>query len=154
MNDFLEAKRLGLSLGDYQRQRLETRRAEPRKKWIYIGAPECFALELACKRLNAAFTGQCYVVGSVLKRADWRDVDVRLMMDDEEFLKLFPDVSPRLERTWEFDSRWLLLTTTISDWLKQQTGLPVDFQFQPTTFANKRHSGIRNPIGIEYSKEP
>src|SRR5690242_14716557 len=115
---------------------------KPREKWIHIGAPACFALELACKHLNRAFDGQCYIVGSVLQRADWRDVDVRLIMDDAAFKAEFPDCAA-LSGAWEFDPRWLLLTVSVSAWLTQQTGLPVDFQFQPQSHANEKHKGRR-----------
>lgn len=123
--------------------------AEPRKKGIYIGAPACFQLELCCKLLNEAFTGHfgCYVVGSVLERPDWRDVDVRMIMQDDAFSALFPDAHWEVN-AWESDPRWLLLTVAISRWLSQQTGLPVDFQFQPQTKANEFHKGRRNAYGI------
>ena len=122
--------------------------AQPRKKFCNIGAPACFALEMACKVLNDAFDGQCYVVGSVLQRPDWRDVDVRLMMDDAAFSALFPDVADLRYGHWEFDPRWTVMTVSLSAWLRAQTGLPVDFQFQPSSFANQRHKGSRNAIGM------
>lgn len=121
----------------------------------HIGAPACFALELACRDLCDAFECYgCYVVGSSQDRADWRDVDVRLIMDDAEFVKLFPVVSPLLLKNaaWEKDTRWLLLTVSISERLSRLTGLPVDFQFQPQTFANERHKGKRNAIGLRLMK--
>ena len=44
-----------------------------RTKGIYIGAPACFELELAMQHLASAFGRfNSYVVGSALKRADWR----------------------------------------------------------------------------------
>lgn len=125
---------------------------EPRKKHVYIGAPACFLLELACKPINDAFGHfGCYVVGSVLQRPDWRDVDLRFIMDDAEFDRLFPGTLKN--GTWEFDPRWLLLTTAISRQLSEQTGLPIDFQFQPQTHANERHPGPRNAVGMRFAKE-
>lgn len=123
----------------------------PRTKGIYIGAPACFALELACKHINDAFGGfHCYVVGSALERPDWRDIDVRLILGDDEFDHEFPGT--RENGTWEFDPKWLLLTVSLSSWLHQQTGLPVDFQIQPQTHANERHAGQRNPVGLHMMK--
>ena len=59
-----------------------------RAKFCHIGAPACFALEQACKQIKDAFPELdeadrigIYVVGSVLERPDWRDVDVRMMME-------------------------------------------------------------------------
>ncbi len=125
---------------------------EKRKKGVYVGAPECFKLELACQHINRAFDGQCYLVGSALKRADWRDIDIRFIMEDEAFESLFPDVA-NLKGTWEFDPRWLLLTTWASAFLNQATGLPVDFQFQPQSWANDQHDGPRNPVGLRYARK-
>lgn len=123
---------------------------ETRIKAVYIGAPACFALEQACQHVNAALGGYgCYVVGSALERQDWRDVDVRYILSDEEFDRLFPDAAGRC---WEHDPRWLLLTVSISAWLSKQTGLPIDFQIQPQTHANERHKGPRNAIGIRVAK--
>lgn len=121
-----------------------------RVKGCYIGAPACFVLEEACKVLNDAFDGYgCYTVGSSLQRPDWRDVDVRLIMSDEGFAALFPDAGDH----WECDPRWLLLTVAISERLSRQTGLPIDFQFQPQTHANKRHPGPRNAMGLRIAKQ-
>lgn len=119
---------------------------KPRRKGIYIGAPACFALEQACQHLSKAFGEYgCYVVGSCLERADWRDIDVRYILSDEAFAKLFPDAQPE---SWEFDPRWLLMTVSISAWLSKQTGLPIDFQFQQQSHANARHRGPRSSVGM------
>lgn len=119
-----------------------------RTKGIYIGAPACFELELAMQHLASAFGRfNSYVVGSALKRADWRDVDVVMILDDEEFSKLFPN-SDIDGNNWEFDSRWLVMTCALSVWLSQKTGLPIDFKFQPRTKANETHKGPRNAIGL------
>ena len=121
----------------------------PRKKACYVGAPAIFALEQCCYELNQAFGGYgCYLVGSVLKTAAWRDVDLRLIMADEEFDQLFPNAG----RHWEHDSRWLLLTISISERLSKLTGLPIDFQFQPQTQANGAHPGPRHAMGLHISK--
>lgn len=121
--------------------------ATKRTKVSYVGAPACFQLENACRTISNAFGGYgCYLVGSALERPDWRDIDVRFIMSDEEFAAEFPDVSGH---SWEFDPKWLLLTISISKWLSDQTGLPVDFQFQPRTHANEKHSG-RHALGLTF----
>lgn len=123
--------------------------SEQRKKAIYVGAPACFALELACRDICDAFDGYgCYVVGSALERPDWRDVDVRFIMDDAAFAALFPSAGLH----WEHDARWLLLTVSISERLSKITGLPIDFQIQPQTHVNERHKGRRNAIGLRIAK--
>ena len=123
-----------------------------RHKACYVGAPGIFALDQALVPFVKAFGGHaCYLVGSALERPDWRDVDVRMMLDDEEFEKLFPD-APTQNASWEMDTRWRLLTVSLSKLLQDMTGLPVDFQIQPTTFANEKHKGTRHPLGIQVVK--
>lgn len=121
----------------------------------YIGAPATFALEMACKQLRAAFMppddegfGSVFLVGSSIERADWRDVDVRLILDDASFQRLFPDA--QMSCAWEFDPRWTLMTVAITEWLRKQTGLPIDFQFQPLSHANERHDKPRHAMGLTY----
>lgn len=129
--------------------------AEPKRKAIYIGAPACFVLELACRQINEAFGDcfGCYIVGSCLERPDWRDVDIRYIMEDDKFQELFPGtyVQDGLH-CWEQDARWLLLTVSISAHLARLTGLPIDFQFQPQSHANKRHTGQRSAVGVTIAK--
>jgi len=133
----------------YRTPRLNDAPKPKRKKHNYVGAPAIFALEQACATVWKAFCedakhGGCYLVGSALESADWRDVDVRCILDDAAFAALFPQAA----QSWEQDTRWLLLTVSISAWLSKQSGLPVDFQFQPATHANKVHAGQRHAIGL------
>lgn len=114
-------------------------------KATYVGAPACFALEQACQQLRDAFGEYgVYLVGSALERQDWRDVDVRYILSDEAFAWLFPDAGQH----WEHDPRWLLMTVAISAWLSKETGLPIDFQFQPQSHANERHAKSRSALGL------
>jgi hypothetical protein len=123
-----------------------------RRKFCHVGAPAIFALDMACREVCEAFDSYgCYLVGSALERPDWRDVDVRMIMGDEEFAAVFPDAGA--EGHWEHDPRWLLLTVAISARLSALSGLPVDFQFQPQTHANKRHPGARHCLGMRVAKE-
>lgn len=122
-------------------------------KVSFLGAPAAFALNLHCKAVNDAFPEAygCYLVGSALRKPDWRDVDVRMILPDEEFDLLFPNAIGN--GSWELDSRWQLLTIGISMHLSKSTGLPVDFQFQPASFANITFDSPRQPLGIIMSKE-
>lgn len=121
----------------------------PMPKASYIGAPACFRLELACQQLRRAFGHfGIYQVGSSLSRADWRDVDMRYILSDDEFAKLFPNAG----QNWEHDVRWLVMCAGLSAWLSTESGLPIDFQFQPSTHANERHKGLRNAFGLTFVK--
>jgi hypothetical protein len=122
-------------------------RASKRKKFCYVGAPAIFRLELACQHLSRAFGETCYLVGSALERPDWRDIDIVMIMDDGDFAKEFSAATLH-SGAWEFDPRWLILTISISAWLSEQCGHPVDFKFQPRTHANEMHKGPRNAIGM------
>ena len=109
----------------------------------YVPAPHFYALNQACAIVNRAFDGfGCYLVGSSLERRDFRDVDVRFIMSDEAYDRLFRDAGGWLNPLWS------LLCVTLSQWLSQQSGLPVDFQFQRQTQANAKHPGMRSPLGL------
>lgn len=112
----------------------------------FVGAPAFFKLELACQTLTRAFgSWGCYHCGSSRQRKDWRDVDVRYVLDDKEFARLFPDAQ---ESRWESDPRWLVMTIAISEWLSKETGLPIDFQFQKWSHVQECHNKEREPIGM------
>jgi hypothetical protein len=117
----------------------------------YVGAPQVFELELCCRQIVEAFDGfgAVYLVGSSIERKDWRDIDLRLIMSDGDFAKLFPDAGEH----WEHDPRWLLMTCAISEWISKRTDLPIDFQFQPMTHANERHEGPRHAMGLHIKSQ-
>jgi hypothetical protein len=109
---------------------------------------------MACHDICEAFGGfGCYLVGSALDRPDWRDIDVRFIMPDEEFRAMFPGTYKEGIHIWGKDPRWLLMTVSISEYLSKRTGLPVDFQFQPQTHANERHDGKRQSLGCRIKME-
>ena len=100
---------------------------------------ELYNLDQACQVITKAFGNCPYLVGTAgLGRATaYRDVDVRLMLDDDKFAAVCPNVAV-----------WELLCVAISTYLKERTGLPVDFQIQQTTEANEKFAGPRNPLGL------
>lgn len=119
----------------------------------YVGSPAIFRLGLACQQVNEAFPESfgCFLVGSAIERPDWRDVDVRMILPDDAFAALFPRVAKVGDwgvASWEFDPRWILLANGTSQFLGTASGLPVDFQFQPQTYANRRHDKTRHPLGV------
>lgn len=102
----------------------------------YLTVPQQYNLNIACRPLNRFGYG-CHHVGSSLTKADYHDVDLRVLLPDDEFDTMFK-VGGRLE----------LLNAAISEWMHARTGLPIDFQFQRFTNANKEFAGqIRNGTG-------
>jgi hypothetical protein len=83
-----------------------------------------------------------YHVGSSLKGKDWRDVDVRLILPDDEHDALFGK-----ERLNYVDPKFAGITLAFAALAKEMTGLPVDFQIQRQTHANKIYGDQpRNPL--------
>ncbi len=101
---------------------------------------QMFLLDEACKPIHAAFGAGLYLVGTAaaLDRTDYRDVDVRLMLDDEDYDALVDATSA---------DAVTFLGLAIGQYLASRTGLPIDFQIQRNTEANERHHGVRNPLG-------
>ena len=97
---------------------------------------EFHRLNNACMVVTEHFGHSPYLVGSATESADYRDVDIRLILADDEFDAMFPN--GRL---------WSALCLGLSAYLSQASGLPVDFQVQRQTEANKKYSKPRNPIG-------
>lgn len=106
--------------------------------------PAALKLDAFGRRICDAFGHHPYQVGSSLFGREWRDVDVRLMLPDDEFDALFPG-----DRTQDYrDPRWALLCEALSDMGRALTGLPIDFQIQRTTEANEEFTGPRSALGL------
>lgn len=93
----------------------------------------------ACVPVTAAFDSPPYLVGSVTETPDYRDVDLRIILTDDEFDHLF---GGRL-------MLWSLVCQAIGHYLRNVTGLPIDFQIQRMTEANEKHPRTgRNAMGF------
>lgn len=107
-----------------------------------IGQPQGMLLNEFGMRLWDAFGEVAYHVGSSLAAmgekgpAAWRDVDVRLLLDDAEWEKmgLGDPANPHGNR------KWRALCIVFSDYGRHLTGLPIDFQLQQRTHANENYS--------------
>ena len=87
--------------------------------------------------IRRMFPGEvAYLVGSALTTAQHRDVDVRLMLDDDAHQALVSVV------------HIADLNLAVSLWGQQVTGLPIDFQVQLTREANRDYPGRRHPLGL------
>lgn len=117
------------------------------KKVSYVDAPRLFMLSQACSILTEAFGAVSYHVGSSLHRPDFRDVDVRMILTDDEYAAMFPGAERGIREM--VNARWSVLCSSISLYLRQASGgLPIDYQFQQMTDANQRYPGPRHPLGI------
>ncbi|MFI7073583.1 hypothetical protein [Micromonospora sediminicola] len=83
-----------------------------------------------------------YHVGSSLDRKDWRDVDVRLILPDDEFTERFGDRN----QSAETNPKLAAVTLAFAALGKAMTGLPIDFQIQPASHANERYPGPRSAL--------
>jgi hypothetical protein len=103
----------------------------------FLTVSEHYRLNVACVAIAQAFGYFPYLVGSVLTKADYHDIDIRLMLSDKDFAQSFDN-----------EQRLKFLNVAVSEWLKQLTGMPIDFQFQDTTKANAEFNGIRSALGM------
>jgi len=99
-----------------------------------VGMPAHLWLEQFGSMVWDAFGEIPYLVGSSLTGPKPpRDVDVRLILDDEMYEKLIggrPEFASR-------NKKWVALCTAFSALGTAMTGLPIDFQIQQLTDANQ-----------------
>lgn len=108
-----------------------------KKRSRFLTTLEQARLDQACFPVRQAL-GTPYLVGTVLTGQDWRDVDVRVLMKDEDFDAVFGG----REALWA----WVCQSTTA--YLADATGLPIDFQVQRRSEANEKYPGPRSALGI------
>jgi hypothetical protein len=102
-----------------------------------IGPQDVFLLDQWGRQLHEAFGEMPYLVGSVARgERQWRDVDVRLPIEDEDW----PHYSDPPAKLYS-------LNLAVTLWGRHVTGLPIDFQFQSLT-EYRAETGIVNPLGI------
>jgi len=107
------------------------------KRANYIGAPEFFCLNGACRIVEEAFNFShgTYLVGSSLHKRDYRDVDVRTILPDVEYDRLFPE---KFGSDWRHPL-WSFMCSSMSLYLSRHSGLKIDFQIQRMTEANAEY---------------
>lgn len=76
-----------------------------------------------------------FLVGSALKRANYRDVDIRHIISNDDFLKMFNIIDIGY------------FNQTVSLWGQQVTGLPIDYQIQSIDSIDNKVPGYKHPIG-------
>lgn len=111
-----------------------------------VGQPDGYLLLLFGMEVRQAFGHYAYHVGSsLMDKRDWRDVDVRLMLPDEEYEDYFGDPTTEGHDALRLMS-WNLAWSTLG---RKMTGLPIDFQFQDTTLANAEFSAPRGALFVD-----
>ena len=93
---------------------------EERTRVTYLVQSDFDRLEDWCRMVRIIFGTTPYLVGSAIERADYRDVDVRVVLDAERFADL---------SRGRYDSI-RFLNRALSVWGQHETGLPIDFQVQ------------------------
>lgn len=104
----------------------------------YLSPPDLYRLDWACRPIRLAFNTPPYLVGSALDCVDFRDIDLRLILDDDRFSDLVGGSG---------DLR-LLLNIALSGLIASAAGqrAPIDFQIQSMSEANAI-PGKRVPMG-------
>lgn len=100
---------------------------------IGVGMPHALYLDIFGRIVHGAFGEYPYLVGSATSGKQWRDVDVRLILGDEDYARLIGDVQHEAA-----NPRWQSFNLAYASLGKQLTGLPIDFQIQQRTDANTK----------------
>lgn len=101
---------------------------------IWVGMPAVFKLQDFGSQVWSAFGEPPYLVGSATYKRDWRDVDVRLILSDEEYEKQGFGHPHRTSTS----HKWVAMCLAFSALGREMTGLPIDFQIQQMTESSKR----------------
>ena len=112
--------------------------ARKRPRASYLLLTDFERIEEWCRGIRILFGQPPYMVGSVLHRKDYRDIDLRLMLPDKKF-----------DREWRNPIKVRLMNRAMSTWGQRETGLPIDFQIQRQSSANaKWPEDGRNAMGV------
>ncbi len=110
-----------------------------------VGMPQALWLQQFGQFVRDAFGEVPYQVGSSLStKAGWRDVDVRVILDDAAYqARGFGDpANPHSNPIW---------VATVLAWSsfgRELTSLPIDFQIQQQTRANAEFAGPRSALFV------
>jgi hypothetical protein len=118
-----------------------------------VGMPQAMLLEEFGSQIWSAFGQPAYLVGSATRSKNWRDVDIRLIMDDKEYEAMGFGKPEEMSR----NGKWVAYCLAFSVLGKQMTGLPIDFQIQQRSYANKHFNLSKHPrhaLGLIELRKP
>ena len=95
------------------------------------------------------FGEHAYLVGSSTESKTWRDVDVRLRLEDDAWLHLLGREQQNAVNGLPLGSRKAALELAFSALGKEITGLPIDFQIQDQATWSKHKDRWRDPLGLD-----
>lgn len=109
-----------------------------------IGMPQYLYLEQFGRVVRNVFGRPPFHVGSSLFGKEWRDVDVRLILPDDEFAQWCgPLTKPRC-----INEQWNGLCIAFAALGSHMTGLPIDFQIDQMSAANVEYPFPRSALGV------
>lgn len=117
---------------------------------VGVGMPAWLLLNQFGRLVFDAFGEWPYLVGSAAQGKQWRDVDVRLILQDNEYERMFGKAS----RAAELNHKWVALCLAFATLGQKMTGLPIDFQIQDQTKANMLYDGPRIALILCADFEP
>lgn len=110
--------------------------------------PALFRLRLFGEAVHTLIGQRAYLVGSVLTRPDHRDIDVRIMLDDETFERTFGG-----NGLWITNGSLTLANMALSALAREMAGLEIDCQIQRASDANSEYGGTaREPLRLPTTK--
>ena len=123
-----------------------------------IGPHNALMLDMFGDLAASAWGATAYQVGSSLTSETWRDVDVRVLVEHHEFLRMFYDPTGG-GRSWNVADRlsepsWKAHMLAWSKLGEALTGLPIDFQVEPIDEANERYPNEpRSALGTRAAQQ-
>lgn len=123
--------------------------AEEKHYAHFLGVTQFIELRWSAAIVKGIFRDSygIYLVGSAGTRKDWRDVDVRQIISDDEFQERFGEFVEPYDR-----NKFLrAFNIGVSAAMRSYCNLPVDYQVQPITKANELYpspENRRNSIGL------
>lgn len=121
-----------------------------KERACYLRQRDLGMLGIFGREIEDCFGHLPFLVGSALRTKDYRDVDVRLILPDNEYLVWF-GMGPQNPHCQS--PRWNAFCLAFSSRGEYLTRLPIDFQIDQMTEANALYPDQRRiPIGMQMER--